>query len=114
MPELVHLRGLDQVTLVSRLQKAVQYITSAPELAPGDAAQVYALSARIELPLHADTAAAYRALLRKCRELRAGVTVPQDPLLPHLNVLIVLAGGFFRQDEELSALWEDDEDFQVL
>ena len=114
MPELITLRGFDQVTLVNRLQKAVQHTMMATELSSQDAADIYALSARIELPLHGDTAAAYRALLRKCKEWRAKSEASTDPLLPHLNVLIALAGGFFRQDEELSALWGDEVDFPGL
>ena len=31
----------------------------------------------------------------------------QDPQLPHLNILIAIAGAYFGQDEALAALWEE-------
>lgn len=109
MPELAALRGLDQVAVVAAVGAAVRSAVACAALAPADAARLYALSARLERPLHADTAAAYRALLRRCKEWRSGAAGTADPSLPHLNVLITLAGAFFRQDEELAAVWEEDE-----
>ena len=61
---------------------------------------------RIEKPLHADTCALFRALLRHCARLRAGAAGPADPRLPHLNILISIAGGCFGQDEQLARAWE--------
>ena len=61
----------------------------------------------------AGTCALYRQLLRLCAQQRAALCVdaaPADPLLPHLNILITLAGAFFGQDEELAAMWEEDEE----
>jgi hypothetical protein len=110
MPELAALRGMDQVAVVGRLLSAARAVTAGATLAPGDAARLYALSARLERPLHADTAAAYRALLRRCKEWRSGATGPADPLLPHLSVLIAIAGAYFRQDEELAAMWDREEE----
>ena len=64
-----------------------------------------ASSRRVEKPLQGSLCAGYRALLRRCAARRAGDA--GDPLLPHLNVLIALAGCYFGQDEELAGLWEE-------
>ena len=62
---------------------------------------------RVEKPLQGSLCAGYRALLRRCAARRAEVEDAADPLLPHLNVLIALAGCYFGQDEELAGLWEE-------
>ena len=122
-----------------QLHSAVrQAVRGEGALTPEAAAQLYALSARIEKPLHAGTCALYRELLRKCAARRAalGAAAPAaavaaaaavqpggaadaaeaveaaaaDPLLPHLNILIVIAGAYFGQDEELATMWDDDEE----
>lgn len=124
MPELAALKGLDQVQIVTKLIKAVRALVRSsvdtgadtaialpPTQLPDLAAVLYALSARVERPLHADTAASYRSLLRKCKLWRAqSIHSPTDPLLPHLNILISIAGGYFRQDEELSSMWDQEEE----
>ena len=109
MPELDGLRGCDQVTIIQRLVSKVKAVTAAASFSPEDAAYLYALSARLERPLHADTAACYCRLLRKCKEWRAAVADPRDEILVHLNIAIALAGAFFRQDEELAAAWGEGE-----
>jgi len=128
MPELAALKGLDQVKIVTKLIKAVRTLihtdpdadgTSSPPPLPRQlpelAAELYALSARVERPLHADTAASYRSLLRKCKLWRLqSITSPTDPLLPHLNILISIAGGYFRQDEKLSSMWDEEEEDEIM
>lgn len=123
MPELAALKGLDQVKIVTKLIKAVRSLiqstldpdantaSTLPTHLPDLAAEVYALSARVERPLHADTAASYCSLLRQCKVWRVqSIKSPIDPLLPHLNILILIAGGYFRQDEELSSMWDEEEE----
>lgn len=119
MPELKALRGLDQTAVLVRLQAAVQRLEERQQqqqdkasalLSPADAALLYALSARVERPLSADTAALFRSLLRRCAATRAALPGGlQDPLLPHLNVLAAIAGAYFGQDEELAGLWEEED-----
>jgi Survival motor neuron (SMN) interacting protein 1 (SIP1) len=128
MPELAALKGLDQVSIVTKLIETVRAFvrtssdaasttttTPLPAQLPDIAAQIYALSARVERPLHADTAAAYCSLLRKCKLWRVEcINSPVDPFFPHLNILISIAGGYFRQDEELSSLWDEDEEERMI
>ena len=110
MPELTELRGLDQVAVVRRLHEAVHRVVGGRSLDPGDAAQLYALSARVERPLHSDSCAAFRALVRRCCEWRAAAAGPRDPALPRLNILIVLAGAYFGQDEALASVWQAEQE----
>jgi hypothetical protein len=116
-----------------QLHSAVrQAVREEGALTPRAAALLYALSARIEKPLHAGTCALYRELLRRCAARRAALgaaaaaattaanepgaaadaahAVEADPLLPHLNILIISAGAYFGQDEELATMWDDDEE----
>lgn len=111
MPELAALAGLDQVAVVRRVGTAVRAAVNSDEgVSPDAAAALYALSARLERPLHGDTCAAYRALLRRCAAQRAGLPPGRHPLAAHLNVLIAVAGAYFGQDEGLAAVWDEDED----
>lgn len=118
MPELRALRGLGQSAVLAQLRAAVQRLeqqqgdgSGGSCLTPADAAALYALAARVERPLAADTAALFRALLRCCAAARAALPGgPRDPLLPHLNVLTAIAGAYFGQDEELAGLWEEEDD----
>jgi survival of motor neuron protein-interacting protein 1 len=129
MPELTALKGLEQVKIVAKLIKTVLSLVRSsssdtkdttdaappppppPTQLPELAAEIYALSARVERPLHADTSATYRSLLRKCKIWRVEcISTATDPLLPHLNILISIAGGYFRQDPELSSMWNEEEE----
>ena len=78
---------------------------------------VYAVLSRLELPLHVSSGGAIRMLLKKCSKRRAELVCetlalsyqslpfhchsvqnsPSSSELAVLNVLIVLAGNFFKQ-----------------
>jgi hypothetical protein len=62
----------------------------------------------IDLPCHWDVSAQLRMLVRKCASLRATKPRPDDEHLACLNLIIVVCGGFFRQDEELASMWDED------
>lgn len=108
MPELHDLVRIDQINIAKRIIKASKKLDSADTLDESDAANLYALSARIERPLHGDVAAAYRAILRKCCRLRAAVRGCHDLSLPHLNIIIVISGAYFGQDEMLASYQDED------
>lgn len=99
------------------LQRHVEQLLDQPEAGPLRGQWLFALAARLEKPIHADVSAAFRALLRKCCVLRAalaaaasdgeaaaGAAARHSPALARLNVLIVVAGAYFGQDEQLSQL----------
>ncbi|KAL4427817.1 hypothetical protein ABPG75_001906 [Micractinium tetrahymenae] len=115
MPELQQLRGLDQLQVRRQLHSAIRAAVEEEVVAPEAAATLYALSARIEKPLHAGTCALYRQLLRHCAAQRAALggasaNAACDPRLAHLNIMITIAGAYFGQDEELATMWDDDEE----
>lgn len=70
---------------------------------------LFALAARLEKPCHSEVAAGFRAVLRHCCKLRSMVDAASDPLLPKLNVLIVMAGAYFAQDEQLCCIVDSSE-----
>lgn len=70
---------------------------------------LFALAARLEKPCHPEVAAAFRAVLRHCCKLRSAVAAETDPMLPKLNVLIVMAGAYFAQDEQLCCIVDSSE-----
>ena len=136
------LRPALQLQVRRQLHSTVrQAVREGGVLTPQAAAQLYALSARIEKPLHAGTCALYRELLRLCAAQRAALAAPTatgaaaaagpaaaggvageaaadiaataaaaSPLLPHLNILIIIAGAYFGQDEGLASMWDDEEE----
>lgn len=95
-----------QLQVRRQLHSAIRAAVREGLLTADSAPALYALSARTEKPLHADTCALYRQLLKLCAAQRAAATGADDPLLPHLNIHIALAGAYFGQDEELAAVWD--------
>jgi hypothetical protein len=103
---LLPLLLLPQVAVVELLQRHTEQLL---ELHPADlplirAQWLFALATRVEKPAQPAVGASFRALLRHCCRLRAGLKQASDPLLPQLNVLITVAGAYFGQDEQLCRL----------
>ena len=79
---------------------------------------LYALLSRIHRPLHDTTAAAIRSLFKHCSELRVAYaeewhSAPErraeleaQKVLPRLNLLYVISGVYFGQDEKMTGLME--------
>lgn len=99
-------RALVQVTTASLIQRHVEQLLEQEEASQERSQWLFALAARLERPLQADVCAAYRALLRRCCELRAAL--PAGPAaqehLPRLNILIAITGAYFGQHEQLAQL----------
>ena len=57
----------------------------------------FALSARVELPLDADTSASIRSAMRGAARARMLTTSERDPAIPHLNLAIAIGGDYFKQ-----------------
>lgn len=60
---------------------------------------LYALLAKLDLPLDADTSANLRELLRAYCIARASLDSPQNPALPHINIIITILAKVFKQQE---------------
>jgi len=119
MPQLQELRGLDQVTIAHRIQQEVLALEGEHQrvlLNKTAAANIYALSAKIELPLHSDMAATYRSLVHMCYRWKENVfhqkdeTMGKDAVCASVDVLLVIAGAFFQQDEVLARYMGELED----
>jgi len=117
MPQLQELRGLDQVTIAHRIQQEVMALEDGHQRILSDkttAANIYALSAKIELPLHGDMAATYRSLVHMCYRWKENVqkdeTKGKDAVCAFVDVLLVIAGAFFQQDEVLARYMGELED----
>ena len=108
MEELVVLRGKDQIHIQKRVAELIQGCISEGSFSKS-ASELFALSLRLENPLRADSAAAYRSLLRHCLSLRAALSDVYDPLLPHLNIMIVVSGAYFGQDPDLAWAYSEEE-----
>ena len=57
----------------------------------------HALSARVELPLDADTEASVRSAMKGVARGRLSLRSADNELLPHLNLAIAIGGGYFKQ-----------------
>ncbi|EFJ40264.1 hypothetical protein VOLCADRAFT_99965 [Volvox carteri f. nagariensis] len=95
--------ALDQVSVGSLIQRHVGQLSTQPCLSYIRSQWLFALAAVLERPVPPDVAAALRELVRRCSAWRATLEHPDDPVLPRLNVLLAVAGGYFGQDEHLSA-----------
>jgi len=61
---------------------------------------LYALLAKLETPIAAESASTLRDILRHCAEIRATQIVSvDDGRLPFLNILVTILSHFFGQDE---------------
>lgn len=93
-----------QVSVSELLLRHVAALEPLDALPHARAMWLFALSAALEKPLLPDVSAAFRSLLRRCCSLRAAASGPEDVSLPALNTIAVVAGGYFGQDQHLSAL----------
>lgn len=70
-----------------------------------DAQWLFALLARLELPVDPDTGALLQRLQRLLVRQRAALDGPHDPRLPAINILLVAIGARFGQDEALAPVY---------
>ncbi|OIW06852.1 hypothetical protein TanjilG_18234 [Lupinus angustifolius] len=98
LPLLSAILGLDSVARVSMLHKRVRLLESEDAIARNDCMWLFALCAAVDAPLHADTSAALRGLLRKCASIRA-TKAELDEEVVMLNILATISGRYFGQSE---------------
>jgi len=108
MPELIMFSKMSQRHLLSQFESEVEACMKCDGLSRETASRLYAMTLFIDLPCHGDVSALLRMLVRKCASLRARLPRPDDEHLACLNLIIVVCGGFFRQDEELASMWDED------
>ncbi|KAE9589304.1 hypothetical protein Lal_00000204 [Lupinus albus] len=98
LPLLSAILGMDSVVRVSMLLKRVRLIESEDTITRNDCMWLFALCAAVDAPLHADTSAALRGLLRKCASIRA-TKAELDEEVVMLNILATISGRYFGQSE---------------
>ncbi|KAK6942633.1 Gemin2/Brr1 [Dillenia turbinata] len=99
-PTVSAILSMGSVARVSMLRKHISSIGTATSLSRNDCLWLFALCAVVDTPLHADTCADMRSLLRKCASLRAE-KVEVDEELIMLNILATIAGRYFGQLEKV-------------
>lgn len=95
-PTLSAILKMDSVARVSTLRKRIDSVEALSNLTRNDCLWLFALCAAVDTPLHADTGAALRSLLRKCAGLRAGKSELDDEVVM-LNILATISGRYFGQ-----------------
>ncbi|KDP42852.1 hypothetical protein JCGZ_23794 [Jatropha curcas] len=97
-PTLSAIFGMDSVTRVLMLKKCIGLAETRSSLSKNDCMWLFALCVAVDTPLHADTSAALRSLLRKCASLRAAKSELDDEVIM-LNILATISGRYFGQSE---------------
>ena len=98
LPTLSAILKMDSAARTSLLKKRVNSVLNVDMLAYKDSLWLFALCVALDCPLHADTSAALRSLLRKCASLRAAKTEVDDEVIA-LNILVTITGKYFGQLE---------------
>ncbi|XP_074589611.1 uncharacterized protein LOC141845460 [Curcuma longa] len=97
-PTASFLLSMDPVSRASKLRNRISLLESASELSRDECLWLFALSVAVDTPLDADMCASMRCLLRKCSSFLARKAEPDDETAM-LNILIAIAGKYFRQSE---------------
>lgn len=66
----------------------------------------FALSARVDLPLDADTAAAIRSAMKGVARARTLTISERDTSIAHLNLALAIGGDYFKQWKSGAAIAE--------
>lgn len=91
---------MDAICRAAALRKSISSFEAASNLSNDDCLWLFALCAAVDAPLHADTCASLRCLLRKCSGLLALKSEP-DEEVAMLSILITIAGKYFGQLDNL-------------
>lgn len=95
-PTLTAILGMDAVCRAAALRKIITSLETSSALSREDCVWLFALCAAVDTPLHADTCASLRCLLRKCSGLLAMKMEPDDEVAM-LSILVAITGKYFRQ-----------------
>lgn len=107
------LMSMDQVHVVEVLRLHIRQLEGMTlrALTPLRCQWLFALASKLEKPIHGETAASFRSMLRHFASWRSTVTSQDDAMLPYMNVMISIAGAYFGQDEQLARIVSDFELF---
>ncbi|KAJ0977026.1 hypothetical protein J5N97_012500 [Dioscorea zingiberensis] len=99
VPTVSVILHMDVVSRAATLRNFISMLETASSLSKNDCQWLFALCVAVDIPLHAETSASLRCLLRKCMSLLAEKSEPDDEVVM-LNMLSTIAGKFFGQSEK--------------
>jgi survival of motor neuron protein-interacting protein 1 len=99
-PTLTMLRNMDSVARAATLRNYIDMIQSLDSLSRNDCLWLFALCVSVDAPMHAETCASLRSLLRKCATIRATKSEMDDEVVM-LNILMAISGRYFGQYENI-------------
>lgn len=98
-PTLTVILSMDAATRASVLRSSINSVKMSDALSRAECMWLFALLATVDAPLHSDTCASVRCLLRKCSSLLAAKSESDDEVAM-LSILIAISGKYFRQSEQ--------------
>lgn len=98
-PELAVVLRLDEVSRAALLRDQVSWLEDVSGLPRERAVWLFALAAVVDKPLDGATSASFRALFRRCADIRASKTNVDEELVM-VNIMLTIAGRYFGQAEE--------------
>ncbi|XP_078150305.1 uncharacterized protein LOC144545605 isoform X2 [Carex rostrata] len=96
IPTVETLINMDVVSRASTLRNYINKSESMEKLSRHECLWLFALCATVDMPLHADTCASLRCLLRKCLGILATKSEMDDEVAM-LSVLVSICGKYFGQ-----------------
>ncbi|KAJ4751526.1 Gem-associated protein 2 [Rhynchospora pubera] len=95
-PTVATILNMDAVHRAATLRNYIDMAESLEKLSRHDCLWLFALCATVDMPLHADTCASLRCLLRKCLGILA-TKLEMDDEVAMLSVLMSICGKYFGQ-----------------
>ncbi|KAJ4819351.1 Gem-associated protein 2 [Rhynchospora pubera] len=95
-PTVATILNMDAVHRAATLRNYIDMAESLEKLSRHDCLWLFALCATVDMPLHADTCASLRCLLRKCLGILA-TKLEMDDEVAMLSVLVSICGKYFGQ-----------------
>jgi gem associated protein 2 len=97
-PTLTVLCNMDSVSRAATLRNYIDMIQSLDALSRNYCLWLFAFCAAVDTPLHAETCASLRSLLRKCAAILTTKSEMDDEAIM-LNILMAICGRYFGQYE---------------
>lgn len=108
LPGIEGMLHLGQVELQDLLERDVRRLCEQDCVNKEIFTSLYGICALIELPCHPDVLASMRNLARCCARMRAREPCLGEEQVCMANILIVISGGLYKQDEELATMWDEE------